>query len=181
MFLPLNTFILPQRSGALILAAAAFAVGLSTGAWLALQGIGRSVETPLPPVHAASPPVILRAGHPAEVLRVLDGDTFEARVRIWPGQDVTTRVRLRGIDAPEMKARCEDERVRAVAARDALARILGEGGVTISQVGQDKYGGRVDADAATASTASVSMAMLEAGLARSYGGGRRLSWCDASR
>lgn len=24
-------------------------------------------------------------GHPAEVLRVNDGDTFEARVHVWPG------------------------------------------------------------------------------------------------
>ena len=45
----------------------------------------------------------------AEALRVLDGDTFEARVRVWPGFDVTTRVRLRGIDAPEMRARCRED------------------------------------------------------------------------
>ena len=25
--------------------------------------------------------------HPAEVLRVIDGDTFEARVHLWPGLD----------------------------------------------------------------------------------------------
>jgi endonuclease YncB( thermonuclease family) len=35
-----------------------------------------------------------------DVLRVIDGDTFEARIRIWPGHDVTTKVRLRDIDAP---------------------------------------------------------------------------------
>ena len=37
----------------------------------------------------------LRAGYPANVLYVIDGDTFEARVRIWPGTEVTTKVRLR--------------------------------------------------------------------------------------
>src|SRR5215208_1700589 len=56
----------------------------------------------------------------AEVLRVLDGDTFEARVHLWPALDITTKVRLRGIDAPEMKARCREERNLAEAARDAL-------------------------------------------------------------
>lgn len=118
-----------------------------------------------------------RGGHPAEVLRVFDGDTFEARVRIWPGMDVTTKVRLRGIDAPEMSARCEDERVKAVAAREALARMLSEGAVGISRIGQDKYGERVDADVSTARTSDVSPALLERGLVRRYGGGRRESWC----
>ena len=53
-----------------------------------------------------------RAAHPAEILRVIDGDTFEARVRVWPGLDITTKVRLRGIDAPELRAHCEGERVK---------------------------------------------------------------------
>jgi endonuclease YncB( thermonuclease family) len=43
----------------------------------------------------------VRASHPVEVLRVLDGDTFEARLHLWPGLEVTTWMRLRGIDAPE--------------------------------------------------------------------------------
>jgi micrococcal nuclease len=111
------------------------------------------------------------------VVRVLDGDTFEARVRIWPGMEITTRVRLRGIDAPELRARCDDERMKALAARDALARLLAEGSVGISCVGQDKYGGRVDADVSTARTPDVSARMLEGGFARPYSGGRRASWC----
>jgi micrococcal nuclease len=119
----------------------------------------------------------LRGGHPAEVLRVIDGDTFEARVRIWPGMEVTTKVRLRSIDAPEMHARCEDERVKAIAARDALARLLSEGAVGVARIGQDKYGGRVDADVSTVGTSDVSAVLLERGLARRYSGGRRESWC----
>ena len=122
-------------------------------------------------------PAMLRSGHAADVVRVLDGDTFEARVRIWPGMEVTTRVRLRGIDAPEMQARCDDERLKAIAARDALSKILAEGTVGISRIGQDKYGGRVDADVSTARTPDVSAVMLERGLARRYSGGRRESWC----
>src|SRR5687768_2114282 len=31
--------------------------------------------------------------HPADVIRTVDGDTFEARVHLASGQDVTTRVR----------------------------------------------------------------------------------------
>ena len=87
--------------------------------------------------------------YPIEVLRIIDGDTFEARVRVWPGLDVETHVRLRGIDAAELHARCGDELARAQAARAALQSILAEGGVSISRVGVDKYGGRVDATVAT--------------------------------
>ncbi len=30
--------------------------------------------------------------HPADVVRTIDGDTFEATVHPWPGLDMTTRV-----------------------------------------------------------------------------------------
>jgi len=108
---------------------------------------------------------------------VIDGDTFEARVRVWPGLEVDTKVRLRGIDAPELHARCTDEHVKAEAARAALETLLADGWVAISQVGIDKYGGRVDAAVASRSTADVSAALLSGGFARSYEGGRRGSWC----
>jgi endonuclease YncB( thermonuclease family) len=113
----------------------------------------------------------------AEVVRVIDGDTFQARVRVWPGLDVDTRVRLRDIDAPELHARCASEYAKAEAARVALQTMLAAGGVTISRIGRDKYAGRVDAAVATRDIADVSMALLSGGFARSYDGGRRGSWC----
>ena len=58
-----------------------------------------------------------------------------------------------------------------------LETILAEGGVTISRVGVDKYGGRVDAMVATRGTADVSAALLNGGFARGYDGGQRGSWC----
>ena len=126
----------------------------------------------LGPVHVAS-----RIGHATEVLRVIDGDTFEARVRVWPGLDITTKVRLRGIDAPEMRANCPQEVSQAEAARTALAAILAQGHVEVSQVGLDKHGGRVLADALTRQTPDVGRALLGTGLVRAYSGGRRDGWC----
>ena len=63
--------------------------------------------------------------------------------------------------------------------RDAArcAHLLGEGEVTIFNIGPDKYDGRVVADVATRRTGNVSTAMLAAGHARSYGGGHRSGWC----
>ena len=177
MFLTRKPFALPRRGAPLMLAAACFAAGLSAGALIAPVAASRDVERAAAPSRAEQTTGSLRSGHPAEVIRVLDGDTFEARVRIWPGMDVTTRVRLRGIDAPEMRARCADERAKALAARDALTRILAEGTVGISRIGQDKYGGRVDADVSTLRTPDVSTALLERGLARRYSSGRRADWC----
>ena len=99
-------------------------------------------------------------------------------MRVWPGIEITTKVRLRGIDAPELgSARCPEERTKAEAARDALRAMLAEGDVAVMRVGLDKYGGRVLADAATRATPDVSAAMLAKGLARVYGGGRRDGWC----
>jgi endonuclease YncB( thermonuclease family) len=115
--------------------------------------------------------------YPAEVLRVIDGDTFEARVHVWPGLDVNTKIRLRNIDAPELHARCADEAAKAQAARTALETMLAAGPVTVSRIGIDKYGGRVDALAATRDTPDISTALLNGGFARSYDGGRRGSWC----
>ena len=118
--------------------------------------------------------------HPVDVIRTIDGDTFLARVHLSPGLDLTTRVRLRGIDAPELKASCAEELQMAEAATDALRALLGEGGVRISHIGPDKYGGRVLADAATIRTQNVSAAMLASGHARRYDGGHRSGWCAKS-
>ena len=112
-----------------------------------------------------------------DVIRTIDGDTFEARVHLPPHLNLTTRVRLRGIDAPELKASCPQELQMAETATNALRALLGEGDVMIFNIGPDRYAGRVVADAATRRTGNVSTAMLAAGHARSYGGGHRSGWC----
>lgn len=127
-----------------------------------------------------------RAGNPqtrhaATVLRTIDGDTFEARVALWPNLTTTARVRLRGIDAPELKAMCADELRRAEAAADALDALLREGNVVIYNIGPDKYAGRVVADAATRHTPNVSAALLNGGFVRAYDGGHRSGWCGEGR
>jgi endonuclease YncB( thermonuclease family) len=113
----------------------------------------------------------------AEVVRIIDGDTFVARMQTAPGRDVETRVRLRSIDAAELHARCSKELRLALAARAALQRLLADGRVTLSRVGPDKYPGRIDANVATRGTNDISAAMLSGGFARAYDGGRRGTWC----
>lgn len=114
---------------------------------------------------------------PAVVTDVVDGDTFEARVTIWLGHEVTTRVRLLGIDAAEMGAECGEERALAQLSRTALGTMLA-GPVELSDVRFDKYGGRVLARARSQTHRDISEAMLAGGYALAYEGGRRQAWCD---
>ncbi len=180
MFLSSGLLSANCRPWPLVAGAAIFAAGLAAGASM---GSGRdpavAIQAPSDVETTSSIPITAatRGSYSAQVLRVSDGDTFEARVNVWPGIDITTKVRLRGIDTPELKARCADERMKAEAARNSLTKILAEGDVEIRRVTIDKFGGRVDADASTRSTPDISTALLQAGVARSYGGGRRESWC----
>ncbi len=112
----------------------------------------------------------------AHVVRVIDGDTFEASAAVWLDQQVAVRVRIAGIDAPELRARCDAERKGAEAARDYLARRIADSDVTLSAVRYDKYGGRVDAVVEDRG-GDIARAMLRARLARAYDGGRRSGWC----
>lgn len=126
--------------------------------------------------------IVKRAGNSdarlvVDVLRTIDGDTFEARVHLGSGVEPTTRVRLRGIDAPERKAACPQELEMAEAATQALRALLGEGGVTIANIGPDKYAGRIVAEVTTRRSGNVSAALLASGHVRSYGGGHRNGWC----
>jgi endonuclease YncB( thermonuclease family) len=156
---------------------------------LAATVIAVEFINPNPPPHPKAAPAYRPYGdggrqapantrvYAAEVIRIIDGDTFVARMRTGSGGEVETRVRLRSIDAAELHARCSRELRLALAARAALQRLLADGRVMLSRVGPDKYPGRIDANVATHSTNDISAAMLSGGFARAYDGGRRGSWC----
>jgi endonuclease YncB( thermonuclease family) len=122
---------------------------------------------------------------PAQVVAILDGDTLEVRVHIWLDQDLGTRVRLAGIDAPELKGKCDHERDLARRARaHLLARLdpaaAGAGTVRLWDVRYGKFAGRVLARVETQDGADLGQDLIAAGLARPYDGRRRASWCEAA-
>lgn len=109
----------------------------------------------------------------AEVIRIIDGDTIEVDAHPWPGHAIRVSVRLRGIDTPERRSRCADQRAAALLARDELERLVTSvPTVELNNVSGGKYYGRVLADM-TAGNRDVATAMLESGLARAYQGGKR--------
>lgn len=130
------------------------------------------------PASAAQP--ALPGPIPAEVLEVLDGDTLTVRAVIWLGQSVETRVRIDGIDAPEMRSRCPREKDMAEAARDAARRLVGTGMVQLLDVQPDKYGSRVRARVLVPGGGDLSDLLLKAGMVRPYHGEHRQPWCGTA-
>ena len=113
----------------------------------------------------------------ALVLSVYDGDTFKARVPVWPGVETVTSVRVIGIDTPEIKGKCVSERAAALAAKGRLTALLASGRVEISAVKEDVYTGRVDA-VVTVDGKPVADTMIAEGYARPYDGKTaRAGWC----
>jgi endonuclease YncB( thermonuclease family) len=99
---------------------------------------------------------------------VVDGDTF------WIGG---AKVRIAGIDAPETHDyRCAAELALGDRATAKLQALLNSGAVTMSGIGRDRdVYGRLLRNVQV-NGADVGEAMVGAGVARVYGGGRR-SWC----
>lgn len=111
---------------------------------------------------------------PASLIKVVDGDTLLVSAMPWPNHHVTTYVRLRGIDAPELSARCGDIREAATRARGALISLLeGEELLFLETISGDKYYGRVVADVQLADGTNPAIELLGAGLVRPYAGGKK--------
>jgi endonuclease YncB( thermonuclease family) len=110
---------------------------------------------------------------PAQLIRVIDGDTVEVEIKPWFGVRLITRVRLYGIDAPELHSPCADERARAEAARDFLQGFVGAEPVYLNNIRRGKYYGRVIASLSNHEGKDASEALLASGHASPYHGGRR--------
>ena len=113
----------------------------------------------------------------ARVVRVIDGDTFVAEAHVWPGHTITVSVRIRGVDAPELRSRCDVEKAAATQSRTALEEMIQGATVRIYNISGDKYFGRVLADVTTAEEHPLADDLLERALVRAYAGGRRDSYC----
>ena len=169
------------------LAMAAGFIGASAGLYAAPHHASlpaASLTANLPEPDFAFPAFAARDALPgpyhASVLRIIDGDTFEARLRVWFGQDVTVAVRIRGFDAPELKSKCQRDMVLAQEARTALGQILASGPLVLREVGRDKYGGRIVASVEIATNArgqsardDVAALMIAGGYGRPYDGRAR--------
>jgi endonuclease YncB( thermonuclease family) len=116
----------------------------------------------------------------AMVVKVLDGDTVQLEVGLWPGLTQRINLRLVGVNTPEKRgpkvSNCEKK-----AGQDATTFtqrwLQGVKEVTISEVRHDKYAGRALGKLRRLDGKDLAEALITSGHARPYDGGKRGSWC----
>ena len=113
----------------------------------------------------------------AQVISVYDGDTFKAEAMIWPGLIWKGNIRVEGVDTPEIRGKCDQERSLAIQARDFVIEKIGKT-VVLENVKHGKYAGRVVAAVLLEDGSNLANILIDAGLGRAYNGGKRPSWCS---
>ena len=117
-----------------------------------------------------------REAVPAEVKKVYDGDTVTVMANHWVNQWAKTSVRLRGVDTPEIRGKCDEEKELAKAARDFVRKVIGKK-VTLINVKNGKYAARVVANIRLADGSDLTELLIQKKLGRAYDGGKRQGWC----
>lgn len=112
-----------------------------------------------------------------ELVSVYDGDTITVNIPgVHPLIGQKARIRLAGIDAPELRSRRQCERLLGLKAKGRLHTLLLQAeSIQLHSVRRGKYF-RIIADVVADGT-SVSDVLLQEALVRRYNGGPRTSWC----
>lgn len=97
---------------------------------------------------------------------VVDGDTA------WVDGE---KIRISGIDAPEIEGKCSYERSLAQRAKHRLSELLSSEPFAVARAGRDRYG-RTLATVYLRTRGDVGSALVDEGLARVWMG-RRMPWC----
>lgn len=116
----------------------------------------------------------------AEVVKVKDGDTVLIDVALWPGLTKRISLRLNGINTPEKRGKgvtvCE--KFAAQKATEFTQHFLKDTKfVLVTDVRLGKYAGRVLGNIIK-DDEDLGKALLVAGHARLYSGGKRAVWCE---
>lgn len=125
----------------------------------------------------------LNTVYPAVVQEVIDGDTVEVKATIWIKTYKETSVRVRGIDAPEIKSKCDNEKYLAEQAKAFVESALKNADkVYLRDVAPDKYGNRILADILYTNgekTHNLAKELIKAELAVEYKGkSKNKDWCE---
>ena len=112
-----------------------------------------------------------------EVTSVYDADTFRVNIEGYPpiaGERIP--VRILGVDAPELRGKCESEKVKARQAKQFTVHALRSAKtIELRNMQRGKYF-RILADVYIDGK-SLADSLIQAGHARVYDGGKRSSWC----
>ena len=114
----------------------------------------------------------------SEVTSIYDGDTFRANIAGWPdiiGERIP--IRIKGIDTPELRGKCQQEKILARKAKQITVEMLRNAKVIeLRNMHRGKYF-RIVADV-YANGKNVAKELVNRGLAVLYDGGRKnKDWC----
>lgn len=127
---------------------------------------------------AASPAL---ADARVQVVSVYDGDTFTIDTQQGLFSQLPNfKVRVIGVDTPEIRGKCESERQHAVLVTMETRRLIAGSGnvVTLKNMKHDAYGGRIDADVFLRDGRNLADVLIRFGHARPYDGKtKRRGWC----
>ncbi len=113
----------------------------------------------------------------ATVHHVYDGDTVNLAVTTWPDSVQYVRLRIAGMDTPEISRATACEKRLGIKAKFFLIDLLANNHITISKIKNDKYGGRVVGELFVDGLL-VSEIMIAAGIAVPYFGKKKTKvWC----
>jgi len=105
-------------------------------------------------------------------------------VHIWPDLTQTINLRINGIDTPEKRKSAysnpgECEKALGKQATEFTRAFIGEAAtVTVSDVFLGKYAKRA-IGSLSVNGQELSKALIAAGLAKPYEGGKKLAWCQS--
>ena len=114
----------------------------------------------------------------SKVISIYDGDTLRVNIDSFPdiiGKNI--RIRIKGIDAPEIKGKCQTEIDLAIMARDYLRNAINQSSqIELRNIERGKYFrivGELYIDGQ-----NISNNLIKRKLAYYYNGGKKNSWCN---
>lgn len=114
----------------------------------------------------------------SEITSIYDADTFTANIEGYPpiaGERIS--IRILGIDAPELRGKCESEKIAASIAKQHTVQALRSAKVIeLKDMQRGKYF-RILAHVYVDGK-SLGKELMKAGHAKAYDGGKRNAWCN---
>ncbi len=127
----------------------------------------------------SSPAFGANDGYDAEIIRIIDGDTFVARITIFPHLEATHSVRILLIQAPELSGNCPQEKQLAKQAKMRLQELLPIGSNVQIRI-NDRFDsfGRVLAHVHHATYGDIAKRLITENHAVASAKGKKHEWCE---
>jgi len=117
----------------------------------------------------------------ADVIGIIDGDTLKVYVYLWPGLRKLINLRLAGVNTPESRSYSykvgECEKQLAKKATEFTRLFVNNKSVIVSDIRIGKFAGRV-LGRLNVNNLDLGDALIKAGYAKPYFGGKRTPWCN---